>query len=65
MLALLYAYSLFGVLQHGIYGPMGFAVRYCGVSSGAVKTGETVLNGSAKRFYCFSARNWPWKVQEH
>jgi hypothetical protein len=36
MLAFLYAFSLFGVLQHGIYGPMGFALRYCGVSSDAV-----------------------------
>jgi hypothetical protein len=36
MLAFLYVFSLFGLLQHGIYGPMGFALRSCGGSSDAV-----------------------------
>lgn len=36
MLASLYAFNLFGILQHGIYGPMGFVLRYCGASSDAV-----------------------------
>jgi hypothetical protein len=36
MLAFLYVFSLFGLLQHGISGPMGFALRSCGVSSDAV-----------------------------
>jgi len=36
MLALLYAFNLFGVLQHGIFGPLGFALRHCGPDSGAV-----------------------------
>ncbi len=36
MLAFFFALSLFGVLQHGIGGPMGFVLRYCGSSSEAV-----------------------------
>jgi len=35
MLACMYAMDLSGLLQHGIYGPMGFAIRYCGGSSDA------------------------------
>ena len=36
MLALFYVGLLFLLLQHGIYGPMGFAIRFCGGSSDAV-----------------------------
>jgi hypothetical protein len=36
MLTFLCAFDLFGVLQHGIYGPLGFVLRSCGVSSEAV-----------------------------
>jgi hypothetical protein len=36
LLVSLYVDSLFAVLQHGIYGPMGFALRYCGADSEAV-----------------------------
>jgi hypothetical protein len=36
MLASLYTLCLFGLLQHGIFGPLGFALRYCGQSSDAV-----------------------------
>jgi hypothetical protein len=36
MLVFLSTHIFFGVLQHGIYGPMGFVLRYCGVSSEAV-----------------------------
>jgi hypothetical protein len=35
MLAFLYTFHLFGVLQHGIWGPMGFALRFCGAASEA------------------------------
>jgi hypothetical protein len=31
-----YVDGLFGILQHGIFGPMGFAIRFCGGSSDAV-----------------------------
>lgn len=36
MLAGLYALNLFGELQHGIFGPLGFAIRDCGQKSEAV-----------------------------
>jgi hypothetical protein len=36
MLVFLSTSGFFGVLQHGIYGPMGFVLRYCGVSSEAI-----------------------------
>jgi Family of unknown function (DUF6796) len=36
MLSTFYALGLFAVLQHGIYGPIGFALRYCGGRSEAV-----------------------------
>jgi len=36
MLVSLYAFNLFGILQHSIFGPLGFALRYCGQSSDAV-----------------------------
>jgi len=36
MLAFLFVDCVFAVLQHGIYGPMGFALRYCGAGSEAV-----------------------------
>jgi hypothetical protein len=36
MLASLYVYPLFGVLEHGVAGPLGFALRYCGPSSDGV-----------------------------
>jgi hypothetical protein len=36
MLAFFYVDGVFSVLQHGIFGPMGFAMRFCGVKSAAV-----------------------------
>jgi len=36
MLACMYANDLSGLLQHGIFGPLGFAIRDCGRSSDAV-----------------------------
>jgi hypothetical protein len=36
MLACMYANDLISILQHGIFGPLGFAIRYCGVKSDAV-----------------------------
>jgi hypothetical protein len=36
MLVFLSTHIFFGVLQHGIYGPMGFVLRYCGVTSEAI-----------------------------
>lgn len=36
MLAFFYVDGLFGILQHGIFGPIGFAIRYCGPKSDAV-----------------------------
>lgn len=35
MLTFFCAYDLFAVLQHGIYGPLGFVLRSCGVSGEA------------------------------
>jgi hypothetical protein len=36
MLGSFYIFELFALLQHGIYGPIGFALRYCGGRSEAV-----------------------------
>jgi hypothetical protein len=36
MLTFLCAFDLFGELQHGIYGPLGFVLRSCGSSGDAV-----------------------------
>jgi len=36
MFVCMYTMDLSGVLQHGIFGPLGFAFRYCGRSSEAV-----------------------------
>jgi len=36
MLASLYAFCFLGVLEHGVFGPLGFALRYCGQTSDAV-----------------------------
>jgi len=36
MLGFFYVFSLFGVLQHGIYGPIGIALRLCGGHNEAV-----------------------------
>jgi len=36
MLAGLYVDSCFGILQHGVFGPLGFAIRHCGPTSGAM-----------------------------
>jgi hypothetical protein len=36
MLAFFYVFGVFSVLQHGIFGPMGFVIRYCGPKSAAV-----------------------------
>lgn len=36
MLAGLYVGTCFGILQHGAVGPLGFAIRHCGPTSGAV-----------------------------
>lgn len=44
MLAFMYTRAIFGVLQHGIFGPWGFAIRYCGRNSDAV-TQMGKLNG--------------------
>jgi hypothetical protein len=49
MLACLYSNDLSGILQHGIFGPLGFAIRYCGAKSDAVaqilKLNETLGTG--------------------
>jgi len=54
MLACMYANDLLSVLQHGIFGPLGFAIRYCGAKSdsvaqifrlnGTLGTGQMVLS---------------------
>jgi len=36
MLAFFYLDGVFSILQHGIFGPMGFAIRYCGPKNEAV-----------------------------
>jgi len=36
MLAFFYVDGVFSILQHGIFGPIGFAMRYCGPKSEAV-----------------------------
>jgi len=36
MLAFFYIFGLFSILQHGIFGPMGFAIKYCGPKSNLV-----------------------------
>jgi hypothetical protein len=36
MLAFFYLDGVFSILQHGIFGPIGFAIRYCGPESDAV-----------------------------
>jgi hypothetical protein len=49
MLACLYANDLSGILQHGIFGPLGFVIRYCGRKSDAVaeilKLNQTLTMG--------------------
>jgi hypothetical protein len=63
MLAFMYANDLISVLQHGIFGPLGFAIRYCGAKSDAVAqifklngtlgTGQTVLSTAGLLIWIF------------
>jgi hypothetical protein len=58
MLASQYANCLFSVLQHGIYGPMGFVIRYCGPDSSAVAQ-IFKLDGLLTNF---EITGWTWSL---